>query len=56
MVEAMIQVSYLVLPDNDLRVYEVMLAGTVMAANGQNRNEQVRLAVGILSIPAVHQY
>lgn len=32
MVEATIHVSYLVLPDNDLRVYEVTLAGTVMSA------------------------
>lgn len=39
MVEALIQTSYLVLPDSDLRVCEVVLAGTVTAANQQN--EQV---------------
>lgn len=32
MVEATIHVSYLVLPDRDLRVYEVVLAGTVTSA------------------------
>lgn len=49
MVEALIQASYLVLPDSDVRVYEVVLAGTVTAANQQNRNQQVKLTVGILS-------
>lgn len=33
MVEAMIQMSYLVLPDSDVRVYDVVLADTVMAAD-----------------------
>lgn len=50
MVEALIQVSYLVLPDNDFRVYEVVLAGTLTAANEQNRYQQVRLEVRIMSV------
>lgn len=39
MVEATIHVSYLVLPDNDLRVCEVTLAGTVMSAQQQQTEE-----------------
>lgn len=35
-VDALIQVSYLVSLDNDFRRYEVVLAGTVMAGNQQN--------------------
>lgn len=39
MVEALIQVSYLVLRSNDFRVYEVVLAGTVISENEENRNK-----------------
>ena len=50
MVEALTQVSYLVLPDNDVRVYEAVLAGTVMSANEQNRNHSLITAgVRVLS-------
>lgn len=37
MVEATIHKSYLVLPDNDLRVNEVTLAGTVTSAKQQKK-------------------
>lgn len=39
LVEATTHVSYLVLPDKDLRMYEVILAGTVMSANQQSTNQ-----------------
>lgn len=42
MVDATIHVSYLVFPDRDLRVYEVVLAGTVMSANSQNKTHNNR--------------
>lgn len=40
-VEAFIQMSYFVLRDNDVRVYEVVLAGTVMPARKKNRNQRL---------------
>lgn len=40
-VETMTNTSYLVLPDNELSVYEVMLPGTVASENEQNRNKLV---------------
>lgn len=49
MVETVIQVSYLVLPDNNVRVCEVALAGTVTSANEQIRNQQIGPAAGLLS-------
>ncbi len=45
MVEALIQASYFVLADNDFRVKEVMLAGTVMAEYEQNRKQQLNWKV-----------
>lgn len=39
--------SYLVLQESDLRVWEVMLAGTVMPADGQSRYQHVILAVRV---------
>lgn len=44
-VETMTNTSYLVLPDNELSVYEVMLPGTVASENEQNRNKLVKLVV-----------
>ena len=41
-VEALIQVSYLVLLDNDFRVYEVVLPGTVISEN-ENKQKSARL-------------
>ena len=43
MVEAVIQASYLVFLDSDFRVYEVVLAGTVTAANEQNRKQENKM-------------
>lgn len=43
-VEAFMKMSYFVLCDSDVRVYEVVLAGTVTAANKHNRNQKVKVA------------
>lgn len=40
-VEAFIQMSYFVLRDNDVRVYEVVLGGTIMPARKNNRNQRL---------------
>lgn len=49
-VEAFIQMSYFVLRDNDVKVYEVVSAGTVMPARKNNRNQRLawQLSVFIL--------